>query len=94
MAHKIPLRKKDVAKEEDIKEEEPETTTSKTAGQGILILGIILVLIALIMPFVLGNSDLKMWSLQSETFIFGIVGLIAMGIGALLINFQRLSRKL
>jgi len=97
MPSKKPKRKSKDAEEEDSEEEEEEDrerVTSKTAGQGLLILGFIMVLIAMIMPFVLGSSDLKMWSLQSETFLFGIAGLIAIGIGVLLINFQRLSRKL
>lgn len=98
-------KKKDKKEDpEEADEEEPGETedendtsgpvTSKDAGKGLIILGTILILIAWFMPFVLGTSDQKMWALGSEVLLFGIVGIVAVAIGLLLLNFERLSRKL
>lgn len=78
----------------DKDEEVSERVTSKDAGKGLIILGTILILVAWFMPFVLGTSDQKMWSLGSEVFMFGVVGIVAIAIGLILLNFERLSRKL
>jgi hypothetical protein len=93
MAKKI--KKKDLEEnEEEEAEKESERVTSKDAGKGLIILGCVLILIAVFMPFVLGTSDQKMWSLGSEILIFWVMGAVAIVIGIILLNFERLSRKL
>jgi len=87
--------KKETLNEEDEKEEEASgPVTAKDAGKGLIILGTVLILIAWFMPFILGTSDQKMWSLGSEILLFGVVGIVVIGVGLILLNFERLSRKL
>ena len=90
---KKPIRKVE-DKDPPEEEESGEGVTSRDAGIGMIILGSILILISLFMPFVLGTSDQKIWSLSSEAFIFGVIGVVAVIIGIILLNFERLSRKL
>jgi hypothetical protein len=87
-------KKKEPEEEEEESEEETERVTPKDAGKGLIILGCVMVLIALFMPFVLGTSDQKIWSLDNEILIFWVLGVVAIIIGLILINFRRLSRKL
>ena len=81
-------------KEEETEDEVSGPVTAKDAGKGLIILGTVLILIAWFMPFVLGTSDQKIWSLGSEILLFGVVGIVVIGVGLVLLNFERLSRKL